>query len=310
MKKTLTILFYILVFALVAYYRNDISSFIIEKFIFKKELSVYSTNDYSKKDSFEYVKLTDNFEVRNKDDILNTIYTILDSGMKEFVFYCSNEYEMCQHDVEKISIDGNYLSILNNFVHPYNSYNKLLISTNNIGKVKVEIEKLYSDEEILYINDQLTIINELINVNATSDVEKIKNFHDYIINKTVYDSARASEIKGNSYTSNLLMSHKANGVLKNQIALCSGYTDLMAIFLNDLKVRNYKISTEDHIWNAVYLNGKWQHLDLTWDDPITDSGENVMLDEFFMISNKSLLEKNTGEHDYRIDVYKEIAITN
>ena len=62
------------------------------------------------------------------------------------------------------------------------------------------------------------------------DVEKIKTFHDYIINNTVYDQKRANEIESNTQGENTLMSHKANGVLTNHVALCSGYTDLMAIF--------------------------------------------------------------------------------
>ena len=38
---------------------------------------------------------------------------------------------------------------------------------------------------------------------------------------------------------------------------------------------NYKISNDEHIWNLVYLDEKWYHLDLTWDDPIITGGGRV-----------------------------------
>jgi transglutaminase/protease-like cytokinesis protein 3 len=83
--------------------------------------------------------------------------------------------------------------------------------------------------------------------------DKIKAFHDYIVNTTVYDEERSNEIKNKIYNTNIFNSHKASGVLENHIALCSGYTDVMAVFLNIIGVKNYKISNNDHIWNAVNL---------------------------------------------------------
>ena len=176
-----------------------------------------------------------------------------------------------------------------------------------MGKIKISVDKLYSNEEIKYINDQLDVIEDTLLTSQMTDVEKIKTFHDYIINNTVYDQKRANEIESNTQGENTLMSHKANGVLTNHVALCSGYTDLMAIYLNRLNLKNYKISTINHIWNAVNINNEWLHLDLTWDDPVTDTNENVLLDDFFLISNNKLVGKNTKQHNYDINIYKEIA---
>ena len=121
------------------------------------------------------------------------------------------------------------------------------------------------------------------------------------------DKEKANEIKNNIHTENTLESHKATGVLKNHIALCSGYTDAMAIFLNKINVPNYKISTDSHIWNIVNLDNTWYHLDMTWDDPVLDTGREILIDEFMLITNNQLKEKNTGQHDYDATVYSEIA---
>ena len=78
-------------------------------------------------------------------------------------------------------------------------------------------------------------------------------------------------------------------------------------FINKLNIRNYKISTTEHIWNAVYMNDSWFHIDLTWDDPVTDTGEPMLLDEFFLINQDELVNKKTGQHNFEELVYKEIA---
>lgn len=309
MKKFSGFLSFVLILAFVAYYRYDIATFLVENLILQREAVEFKTNEYSKRISYDYFKIVDEFVVESQGDIINTIYTILDSGMDEFSFYCDPNYDLCQYDVEKISTDSKALSILNNFVHPYNSYNKLFISSNSMGKIKITIDKLYKEDEIKYINEQIGLISSTITNDNMSDVEKIKSFHDYIINNTSYDTERANEIKQNIYTENKFMSHKANGVLTNKIALCSGYTDLMAIYLHIINIKNFKIATTEHIWNAVNLNNTWLHLDLTWDDPVTDTGEPMLLDEFFLISQNELVNAKTGQHNYEQKIYTEIAIT-
>ena len=309
MKKLSGFLSFVLVLAFVSYYRYDIATFLVENLILQREAVEFKTNEYSKRISYDYFKIVDEFVVDSQADIINTIYTILDSGMQEYSFYCDSEYELCQYDVEKISTDSKALSILNNFVHPYNSYNKLFISSNSMGKIKITIDKLYKDDEISFINEQIGLITSTITNDNMSEVEKIKSFHDYIINNTSYDTERANEIKQNIYTENKYMSHKANGVLINKIALCSGYTDLMAIYLNMINIKNFKIATNEHIWNAVNMNNSWLHLDLTWDDPVTDTGQPMLLDEFFLISQAELVNAKTGQHNYEEKIYTEIAIT-
>jgi hypothetical protein len=310
LKKLSGFLSFVLILAFVAYYRYDIATFLVENLILQRESVEFQTNEYSKRTSYDYFKIVDDFVVDSQMDIINTIYTILDSGMDEYSFYCDSDYELCQYDVEKISTDSKALSILNNFVHPYNSYNKLYISSNSMGKIKITIDKLYNEAEIKYINEQIALINGTVTNENMTAVEKIKSFHDYVINNTTYDSERANEIKQNIYSENKFMTHKANGVLINKIALCSGYTDLMAVYLNNLNIKNYKISTNEHIWNAVNINNTWLHLDLTWDDPVTDNGQPMLLTEFFLISHSKLMDAKTGQHNFEERIYTEIAITS
>ena len=79
----------------------------------------------------------------------------------------------------------------------------------------------------------------------------------------------------------------------------------MAIFLDRMKIPNYKISSDKHIWNLVYINGKWLNLDLTFDDPVTNTGEDILQHDYFLISTDELLKLDKSEHTFNKEVFKE-----
>ena len=79
----------------------------------------------------------------------------------------------------------------------------------------------------------------------------------------------------------------------------------MALFLDRMNIPNYRVSSETHIWNLVYIDGEWKHLDLTWDDPVTDTGVNVLLDTYFLVSSSTLETENRSEHKYDKAIYLE-----
>lgn len=301
-KRVIFFLISVVLVGLVIYYQKPITTFILQEFIYKKELSKYKTNDYSRNNDYTYVKHVSDFYLYSKDAIKNALYTVLDSGLDTFNLFCNDEYENCISEVETISTDHDILSNINNFIHPYNSYNKLYITTNTLGKVTIDVEKLYSVSEQEEINTAIELIKQNILKDDMNTKDKIKAFHDYVINNTVYDEDRAKKLDDDS-SQNINNSHKANGVLNNHMALCSGYTDLMAIYLSSIGVLNYKISNDEHIWNALYLDNNWYHLDLTWDDPVTSNGTDILIYDFFLITSEQLEKINTNQHEYNKTVY-------
>ena len=76
----------------------------------------------------------------------------------------------------------------------------------------------------------------------------------------------------------------------------------MSIFLNKLGIINYKISNDEHIWNLAYINNKWVHIDLTWDDPVTENDINRT--DYFMIDTKTL-QNLDSEHDFDTNIFTE-----
>ena len=267
----------------------------------EKRISELEKNEYYRNYDFTYVENTKNFIPTNKTDIKNIYYTIVNSGMTEFTFYCPSEYQSCMDDVNEIANDQNIISNINNFVHPYNSFNSLKTEIDSLGKITIEIEKVYNDEMIILIDYKINeIYKDIIGNNNFDNKTKIKTIHDYIINTTKYDSNR-SDRKIINYKSDT-----AYGPLIEGYGLCGGYTDAMALFLDYYKIPNFKVISENHIWNAVKLDGKWYHLDLTWDDPISKSGNDILEHTFFLIRTDKLLELEKEQHIFDQNIFKEL----
>lgn len=270
---------------------------LIDKYIYKKEYIIAKANDYYLENNYEYLQnYTD--DVKNKDELFNYIYYVINTGSDYADGECAKEYANCVKDLSTLANDEAKLSLINNFVHPYNSFKTISFTYNERGEFSLIIEHMYSDEEITEINYVVeNKVNELINDTMSSE-DKIKTIHDYIINTTEYDTLKTKNINDETYKSNT-----AYGVLIQGYGICSGYSDAISIFLNKLGIKNYKISNDTHIWNLIYLNGVWVHLDATWDDPISEFNENR--DTYFLIDYDELLELDDDTHYFDKTIYKE-----
>ncbi|MBQ6494828.1 MAG: hypothetical protein IJI49_02370 [Bacilli bacterium] len=277
-------------------FKNDISFLLLQRKV-ERKYGNSAPNSYYIEDNFEYVNNYEKLEVNSKQDIIDSIYYLINSGITYSERYCGKNYTNCYNDMNEISNNDSTLSILNNFVHPYNTYNSIKFSFND-EIIKITITHTYTENEIKEINNKVdTIIKENITNNMTIK-EKIKIVHDYIINNTDYDTLKTENINDTTYKSNT-----AYGVLLEGFGICSGYSDAMKIFLDRFNIVNYKINNDEHIWNLVQLNSKWYHLDLTWDDPISD--KNITRDNYFLIDNNTLKLLKDNEHDFNGNIFKE-----
>lgn len=296
MKKFFKILLAILFLVFIYVFRDNIYN-LYNVVILKRYVSPLELNEYSLKNSYDYVQITDNFVPNNKKDILNIYFTVVNSGMESFQFYCPKEYKKCSKDLYDIANDQNTLSNLNNFVHPYNTFKTISTNLEENGKVTLEVNKVYDDKMIILLEDK---IDEIYNNNYDENKsieDNIKVFHDYIINNCKYDKDR-SDKKIENYKSD-----NAFGVLKEGYGICGGYTDAMQLFLHRLGLQSIKISTENHIWNYVKVNDNWLHMDLTWDDPVMDNGSNILDHSYFLITEKQLMSLEKEEHIFNKSIY-------
>lgn len=286
----------IFIVTILNFYPEETKEFIYD-IINKEEYVIAVANDYYLEGNFEYVQnWTD--DVSNKNELINYIYHVINTGSEYADGECTKEYTNCINDLNFIANDEETLSVINNFVHPYNSFKTISFTYNDNGKFSLIVEHIYSQEEITAINYIIEKkINDIIKENMTTE-DKIKKIHDYIIDSTKYDTLKTENIYDDTYKSNT-----AYGVLIEGYGICSGYSDTMAIFLNALDIDNYKISNDTHIWNLVYINGVWTHLDATWDDPISD--KNLNRDTYFLISYEELVQLKDDTHSFNKNIYTE-----
>ncbi len=91
-----------------------------------------------------------------------------------------------------------------------------------------------------------------------TEVDIIKLFHDNIILNCSYGQ---SEYSGSAY-----------GALVEGVAQCEGYSRAMTYLCQKISIPCEIITGTSngsaHMWNMIETDGKWYHIDVTWDDPI------------------------------------------
>ncbi len=288
MKQIKNILFTIAMMGivLVVYTNVDEISSVVKKYLVNGNTPIIKESNNYKRDykyiSFDY---NEDFVPLNRDDIINIYFNVLNNGWTEFTFYCPYEYTTCLYDVESVAFDNELLSKINNYVHPYNSFNNMNTKVSSSGEIVIEITPKYTNEKINEINNKVNSVFNELQLDNLSTKKKIELIHNYIINNSKYDND-AIENKSNYDSSS------AYGNLIEGFSVCSGYSDAMAIFLDELKIPNLKVSSDNHIWNLVFLNGEWLHLDLTWDDTDNEKYNN----NYFLISKEKLFKLDSKEH--------------
>ena len=295
------------------FHSSKISSIFVDFISTSPKVITQSVSTYAKQDNFIFVKNVDSFIPYSKGDLKNIFYTIVNSGWNNFTFYCPMEYYECVSDMKSFSQDQDLLTHINNFVHPYHSFSNIQTTLSESGEITISIDYLYSLEQVQAIEQEVDrILRQEIQENV-SNYDKIKIMHDYIINHTKYDVNRNEDGSSN------YLSYLAYGPLFQGYATCNGYTDLMSIILSKFQISNYKVATtptttqeesEGHVWNAVFLDGEWLHLDLTWDDPVSRDGKDYLQHKYFLIDNEELKKADQGEvevteHYYPSNVYIE-----
>jgi len=290
MKKIENILFTLILLGIIWIVYNNIesiSSVVKSYLVNKNKVVIKETNQYTRDYNYISFSKEEDFIPYNKDDIMNIFYNVLNNGWSEFTFYCQDSYKECMSDVETIAFDNELLSKINNYVHPFNSFYNLNTKIISNGEIKINVYHKYTEEKIKSIEEKVnTVINEL-NLNNKSTTEKISLIHDYIIKNAEYDNAG---IDGSS----MYDSTSAYGCLLEGFSVCSGYSDSMAIFLDRLDIPNLKVSSANHVWNLVYINNEWLHLDLTWDDTNNAKYTN----NYFLITKEKLFSLDDKEHNF------------
>lgn len=123
-----------------------------------------------------------------------------------------------------------------------------------------------------------------------NDYDKVLYFHDSIILGCTYDDTADEP-------------YSAYGCLVDGRAVCEGYAKAMQILCTKAGIKCIPVAgkaydggtVQPHLWNKVMIDGEWTNMDLTWDDPVTDAGEDYIRYDYFGITDAECAKDHTAD---------------
>lgn len=143
-----------------------------------------------------------------------------------------------------------------------------------------------SEENLALLNEARRVHSSIINDDMSS-YDEIKAFHNYLINFCAYKDTGDR-------------SHSALGALIDGQAVCEGYTEAFDLlcYLSGIECIEIDGTAQSntisgpHAWNKVKLDNIWYNVDVTWDDPISNS--SVLRYDYFLVSD----DKMSQDHQW------------
>ena len=111
------------------------------------------------------------------------------------------------------------------------------------------------------VRKQVASVIKRILTPGMNDHQRVKTVHDWVVANLAYDTR--------------LVSHSAYDGLVDGSTVCQGYALLTYEMMKQAGVAVQIVEGTSrgraHTWNLVRIDGKWYHLDTTWNDPIPDA---------------------------------------
>jgi hypothetical protein len=267
----------------------------------------YSINGYSKTDipiTEELLNYINAKSFTSKIDLLNAIRINMVARVTEVSFKTSRSVmkdvnmnildAVLEIDDTTTSKDADYLSLLidslkQNWSVSYktvrysNGTVKTIESPDDPATLTIQVQYETTLPQEQAVDSKVASIIKSLNLSKATDYEKVKAIHDYIINQASYDMTYQRST--------------AYDILINKTAVCEGYALAAYRLLTDAGLETRIITGdgdgERHAWNIVKVNGQWYNIDLTWDDPVSTSGKQVLRYTYFLKNERDFKLHNS-----------------
>lgn len=127
-----------------------------------------------------------------------------------------------------------------------------------------------------------------------TDYEKVRYINNYIVDHCQYVAAAVKN--PNQYPK----AFTTYGCLIEGQAVCEGYANSVQLLCEMMQIPCIKVTGQayggNHIWNAVYLDGKWWILDVTFNDPVGRQ-DNQDRWSYFLLDIDTFQQKGTHSFD-------------
>jgi transglutaminase/protease-like cytokinesis protein 3 len=240
-----------------------------------------------------WTKTTNN--MKNYDALVEAInegYLNYDDEVNIFKFNFSDE-EILVNAIHDAGSDIYYASENIKYLESEIGITKVYLDYNYKNNGKVDIAKSTTIQiETNKVVDE--IINE-IELNQSQSLIALE-IHDKLISMITYDYQNYLEdtLPPESYT--------AYGALVKNVAVCDGYSKSYMVLLDKAGIENHYVGSEamNHSWVIAKLDGRYFHIDITWDDPVSLYGLghiNTMTHDYFMLSDVEISKDHYGYSD-------------
>lgn len=271
-----------------------------------KAIAVYNTNGYPIDELPITDRLTDylnsktytdkdelldairiNLINRNTKITLNTIREVVES------LPSSNTVYSLVTDIDKPNTakDGDYLArhitgfsqrmtIESKEIREANGTKTEIKSGSDPAKLIIDVAYKTSLEQEVVVDATIAKIIRELKLDSASDYQKVKLIHDYIINNSSYDIS--------------MKNTSAYNLLVDKTAVCEGYALAAYRLFLAAGLENRIIygmgKDQPHAWNIVKVDGEWYNIDITWDDPLSNSGKQLLKYDYFLKSDSDFTD--------------------
>ncbi len=160
-----------------------------------------------------------------------------------------------------------------------------------------------------YIDELNQKVQELANEakKYSTDYERVKFVHDYLVTNVEYDHFAADEINNSVRAASSEHAYSAYGCLVKNKAVCSGYAKAFQLVMKTLGIKCDYITGDaggPHGWNCVYIDGQGYYMDVTWDDADDkDANGNLCYPEgveykYFCVTTQELSRNHTVDNGF------------
>ncbi|MDF1618363.1 transglutaminase domain-containing protein [Petrocella sp. FN5] len=169
-----------------------------------------------------------------------------------------------------------YSSVINSYKITQRGNDLMIAIEYTITKPELEMAK----------NKAKEVVGQII-TSHMSDFEKELAIHDYIVHQVTYDQSPV--LNPAVFT--------IYGALIDGRAVCHGYAEAFQYmaYLAGLNTKivfgTAKVDGVDigHAWNMIELDGKYYHVDTTWNDPVSSLGSHNITYDYFNVTDQDLM---------------------
>ncbi len=157
----------------------------------------------------------------------------------------------------------------------------------NRHKTRIKLNYIHMPEEIEFMKTELNMVlnaAQLAVSEITDEFSREVALHDYLIRNCVFNKADSDD--NDIYNT-------AYGALVLGKAYSNGYALALKLLFDKGEIFNFvvygTVDYKPHMWNMVYIDQKFYHVDASWNDADLDFEPNLMFHGYFNLSDKLML---------------------